>query len=56
MLIGATPQEAEAVPPEVFAQCNQLCRDIGARTISLHVAMGNYDGANRVAPNWWPPN
>lgn len=48
VLIGATPQEAEAVPPELLHKEIKLCRDVGARTISLHVAMGNYDGANRV--------
>ena len=39
VLIGATPQEAEAVPPELLHKEIKLCRDVGARKNSLHVAM-----------------
>ncbi len=48
VLIGVSPQEPEAVPPQVLHDEIKMCREAGARTLSLHVAMGNYDGANRV--------
>lgn len=48
ILIGVSPQEPEAVSPEVLHQEIRLCREIGAHAISMHVAMGNYDGGNRV--------
>lgn len=48
ILLGVSPQEPEATAPDVFHDEIRLCRDIGAHSISMHVAMGNYDGQNRV--------
>ncbi len=48
ILIGVSPQEPEAIPPETLHREIRLCRDIGAHSISMHVAMGSYDGGNRV--------
>jgi cytosine/adenosine deaminase-related metal-dependent hydrolase len=48
ILVGVSPQQPEAIPPEVLHREIRLCRDIGAHAISMHVAMGNYDGGNRV--------
>lgn len=48
ILVGVSPQEPEAILPEVLHREIRLCRDIGAHAISMHVAMGNYDGGNRV--------
>lgn len=48
ILIGVSPQEPEAIPPDILHREIELCREIGAHSISMHVAMGNYDGGNRV--------
>ena len=46
--VGVSPQEPEAVPPEILHNEIRLCREVGAQTISMHVALGNYDGGGRV--------
>lgn len=48
ILLGVNPQEPEATPPETLRQEIALCRELGAKTVSMHVAMGNFDGMNRV--------
>lgn len=45
---GIAPQEAEAIPPDVLRSEIGLAREMDAHTISMHVAMGNYDGDNRI--------
>lgn len=40
---GLAPNEPESAPFEAFAEEVKLARDLGAKTISAHVAMGAYD-------------
>jgi cytosine/adenosine deaminase-related metal-dependent hydrolase len=48
ILFGISPQEPEGIPSDVLLEEIALARELGAKTISMHVAMGNYDGGNRV--------
>ncbi|MAD39454.1 MAG: cytosine deaminase [Tistrella sp.] len=48
ILFGMAPAEAEATPlPHLLGELN-LARELGAHSISLHVAMGGYDQGHRV--------
>lgn len=45
---GVAPQEPEAIATEVLCSEIRFARELAARTISMHVAMGNYDGGRRI--------
>jgi cytosine/adenosine deaminase-related metal-dependent hydrolase len=45
---GIAPQEPEAISAEVLCSEIGLARNLAANAISMHVAMGNYDGGRRV--------
>jgi cytosine/adenosine deaminase-related metal-dependent hydrolase len=45
---GIAPQEPEAIASDLLCAEIGIARELGARTISMHVAMGNYDPGNHV--------
>ena len=47
--MGLAPEEVDYIPFESVRQQIELARELGARRISCHVAMGNYDRGTRVA-------
>jgi cytosine/adenosine deaminase-related metal-dependent hydrolase len=48
LTFGAAPTEAEGMEPSDLLQEIDFFRSIGARIITMHVAMGNYDLNNQV--------
>ncbi|MEN2975616.1 amidohydrolase family protein [Tistrella bauzanensis] len=48
ILFGLAPAEAEAMPMADLLRELRLARELGAHSISLHVAMGAYDQRHRV--------
>lgn len=46
--LGVAPSEAEAIPFDRLRDEIALAREIGARALSLHVAMGAYDTGQRI--------
>jgi cytosine/adenosine deaminase-related metal-dependent hydrolase len=48
IMLGVNPQEPESGPPQRLHDEVRRFRDLGVKAISMHVAMGCYDGQNRV--------
>jgi cytosine/adenosine deaminase-related metal-dependent hydrolase len=46
--LGVNPQEPESGPPQRLHEEVARFREMGVKAISMHVAMGCYDGQNRV--------
>lgn len=46
--LGVNPQEPESGPAQRLHEEVRRFRELGVKTISMHVAMGCYDGQNRV--------
>ena len=48
IMLGVNPQEPESGPPQRLHEEVRRFRELGIKTISMHVAMGCYDGQNQV--------